>query len=168
MVRLDGRVSTLCAEPGMCDAVAATSTSTIWFVGMQVWTQTPPARTSAATLTRRNQGSIRYLTWISSSAWPRCLCRCHLPVGRLRCAHRVRATRARGGAGGGAARPARGGGHQQGRPAARVEAGAGGREWGRCEWCNGHERYGTLSRPAVIYTRTMRVPVMMHANVEST
>ncbi|KAG2447660.1 hypothetical protein HYH02_007576 [Chlamydomonas schloesseri] len=34
-VRLDGRVAALAAEPNMCDAVAATDTATIWFVGMQ-------------------------------------------------------------------------------------------------------------------------------------
>ncbi|GLC33983.1 hypothetical protein PLESTB_000825300 [Pleodorina starrii] len=34
-VRLDGRVVSLSAEPGMADVVAATATSTIWFVGMQ-------------------------------------------------------------------------------------------------------------------------------------
>ncbi|PNH08695.1 WD repeat domain-containing protein [Tetrabaena socialis] len=34
-VRLDGRVACLSAEPDMRDAIASTSTSTIWFVGMQ-------------------------------------------------------------------------------------------------------------------------------------
>ncbi|KAG2423007.1 hypothetical protein HXX76_015605 [Chlamydomonas incerta] len=34
-VRLDGRVAALSAEPAMADAVAATDTATIWFVGMQ-------------------------------------------------------------------------------------------------------------------------------------
>ncbi|KAG2491091.1 hypothetical protein HYH03_010535 [Edaphochlamys debaryana] len=34
-VRLDGAVSVVAAEPGMADAVVATATSTIWFVGMQ-------------------------------------------------------------------------------------------------------------------------------------
>ncbi|GLI66011.1 hypothetical protein VaNZ11_009714 [Volvox africanus] len=40
-VQLDGRVLSLSAEPQMADAVVATSTSTIWFVGMQDTSSVP-------------------------------------------------------------------------------------------------------------------------------